>query len=107
MLVMRTTEHPAYPLGKLVGSKQPVGFYDLALAVYPLWLYGVEPRTLLRKQAAHDPHSLAALFDAAVVRNAPAPELAGDGAASVIPDEQEALFFSGFELLATPMKESD
>src|SRR3712207_5567766 len=107
MLVMRTTEHPAYPLGKLVGSKQPVGFYDLALAVYPLWFYGVEPRTLLRKQAAHDPHSLAALFDAAVVRTEPAPDLPGDVPASVIPDEQQPLLSSGFEILATPLKESD
>ena len=35
MLVVRTIEDPAYSVGELAGSQQSVGFYDLALAVYP------------------------------------------------------------------------
>jgi hypothetical protein len=42
MLVMRTTKDPADPLGKLVSSQQPLGFYDLAFSVDPLGLYGVD-----------------------------------------------------------------
>src|SRR3712207_695557 len=38
MLVMRTTENPAYPLGKLVSAKQSVGLYHLALAMHPFGL---------------------------------------------------------------------
>ncbi len=47
MLVMRTTEDPANPLGKLVGARQTVGLYHFALAVDPLGLYRVQPRALL------------------------------------------------------------
>jgi hypothetical protein len=64
MLVMRTTEDPTDPIRKLISSKQSVGFDDLALGVYPLGLYDVEPRTtLLRKKATYDPHSIAAFLD--------------------------------------------
>jgi len=85
---MRTTENPAYPLRKLAGSKQPVWLDDLALAVYPLGLYDVKPRTLLRKKAAHDPHSsfAAALLDSAVVPSEPAPDLAAYVPGSVVFD---------------------
>ena len=44
---MRTIEEPTYSVSEFVGSEQTVGFDDLALAVYPLGFYGVEPRTLL------------------------------------------------------------
>src|SRR5215203_6244368 len=60
MLVMSTTEYSAHPVRKLVCSEQPLRLDDLALGVNPLWLDGVEPRTLLRKQATEDPHALAA-----------------------------------------------
>jgi len=36
MLVVPTTEDPAYPVCEFVSSQQSVGFYYLALAVYPL-----------------------------------------------------------------------
>src|SRR5215211_6815200 len=78
MLVMRTTKYPANSIGELVSSQQSVGFYDLALCVYPLGLYGIEPRTLLGQQAAHDPHSAPALLDFSVVLSEPAPYLFGD-----------------------------
>jgi hypothetical protein len=78
MLVMRTIEDPTNPLGKLIGSQQPVGLDHFSLAVYPLRLDGVEPRTLLGQQAADDPHSLCALFDFSVVRSKPASDLPAD-----------------------------
>src|SRR5215203_5276414 len=108
MLVMRTTENPAYPLGKLVGSKQPLWLEDLALAGHPLGLYGVQPRTLLRKKATHDPYSsfAAALLDySAVVSSEPAPHLPGDVPGSVVPDEHHNLLADLLELLQAPLKE--
>src|SRR5215207_1184002 len=107
MLVMRTTENPAYPIRKLVGSKQPVWLDDLALAVYPLRLYGVQPRTPLRKKATHDPHPsfASALLDFSVVSSQPAPDLPGDMPARVVPDEEQNLLADLFELLQAPLKE--
>src|SRR5215208_7913927 len=84
MLVMRTTEHPANSVGELVSSQQSVGFYDLALAVYPFGLYGIEPRALLRKKADNDPHSAPAVLEFSVVRSEPAPDLFGDVPARVV-----------------------
>src|SRR5215218_6677727 len=83
MLVMRTTEDPTDPIRKLISAQKSVRFHHLALAVNPLRLYGVEPRTLLRQQAAHDPYSIAAaLFDFSVMLPEPAPDLPGDMPAS-------------------------
>lgn len=53
MLVVRTIENPSYPICEFVSSKKPIGLYNLALAVYPLGLYGVQPRTLFRQKAAY------------------------------------------------------
>src|ERR687898_1024533 len=50
MLVMRTIERPADPLGELVGPQKPVELHDPPFPVYPLGLDGVQPRTLLRKR---------------------------------------------------------
>src|SRR3982751_4987095 len=62
MLVMRTTEDPANPLGKLISAQQTVGLDHLALAMDPLRLYGVQPRALLGQKAAYDPHSFSPLL---------------------------------------------
>src|SRR5215208_4893238 len=107
MLVMRTTEHPANSVGELVSSQQSVGFYDLALAVYPFGLYGIEPRALLRKKADNDPHSAPAVLEFSVVRSEPAPDLFGDVPARVVPDEKQHSLACRLELLATPRKEAD
>jgi hypothetical protein len=61
MLVMRTTENPANPLGEFVGAHETVGLDHFALAVDPLRFDGVEPRTLLGQKTTHDPHPLTAL----------------------------------------------
>jgi hypothetical protein len=74
---MRTIENPADPIRQLVSREQPVGLDHLALAVDPLGLYGIQPRTLFRQQAAYDPHSAATLFDSAVVRGNPSSDLFG------------------------------
>ena len=105
MLVMRTTEDPAYPVCEFVSSQQSVGFYDLALCVYPFGLDGVQPRTLLRKKATHDPYSPSALFDFSVVPSEPLSDLPGDMPTGVIPDEKQDSLASRFEPLATPRKE--
>jgi hypothetical protein len=44
---MQTIKYSAYPLGKLVCSRQPIGFDDFAPGVNPLRLDRIEPRTLL------------------------------------------------------------
>src|SRR5215203_2861624 len=105
VLVMRTTEDPTDPIRKLISSQKSVRFHHLALAVNPLGLYGVVPRTLLRQQAAHDPYSIAAaLFDFSVMLPEPAPDLPGDVPASVVPDENHGLLASRFELFGAPRK---
>src|SRR5215208_1521784 len=105
MLVMRTTENAAYPLGELVGSQHPVGLYNLALAVDPFRFDGVQPRTLLGQKATYDPHSFAALLDAAVVRSEPAPDLLGDVPGGIVPDQDHELLTKSFEPLQAPLKE--
>ena len=78
MLVMRTIENSANPLGEFVSSQETLGLYHLPLAVYPCGLYSVQPRALLGQKAAYDPYSTAALCDLAVMSSQPASELPGD-----------------------------
>src|SRR5215211_5144869 len=105
MLAMWTTEYPADPIRELACSQQTVGFYDLALAVYPLGLDGVQPRTLLGQKAAYDPHSAAAVLDAAIVLAEPAPDLLGDVPGGVVPDQKQDLLSTRFELLPSTTRE--
>jgi len=87
MLIVRTAEDPTDPIRKLISSQKTIRFYDLALAVCPLRLDDVQPRTPLRQQADNDPHSsIAAFFDFSVVLPEPAPNLLGDGPGSIVPD---------------------
>jgi hypothetical protein len=104
MLVVRTTEDPADPLGELVSSQKTLGLDHFALAVNPFGFDGVQPRTLLGQRAAHDPHSglASTVFDLAVMFPEPAPDLLGDMPACVVPDKEQDLFAKSFELLATP-----
>jgi hypothetical protein len=67
MFVVRTAESRAHSLDQLVGAKQTVGLDHLALAMNPLGLYCIEPRTLLGQQTTDDPHPfLLALFESPV-----------------------------------------
>jgi hypothetical protein len=81
---MRTVEDLAHALGQLVRREQPVGLYNLALAMNPLGLDRVEPRALDRQKAAYDPHSFAAAFDSPVVGGDPLSDLFGDVPGSVV-----------------------
>jgi hypothetical protein len=67
MLIMRATKDPTDPVGEFIRSQQTVGLYNLSLAMNPFGLYGVRLRTLLGKQATHDPHSAPALLNFSVV----------------------------------------
>jgi hypothetical protein len=60
MLVMRTTKYPANSVGELVSREQCVGFYYLALAVYPLGLYGIVSHDLCLGRAGSSRSSLRA-----------------------------------------------
>src|SRR5918993_2178983 len=106
MLVVRTVEDRADPMCQLVSRQQPVGLYDLALAMDPLGLHRVEPRALLGQKAAYDPHSLAAVFDSSVVRGDPPSDLFGDVPGSVVPDQHPNLLARRLKLLAAPRKEA-
>src|SRR5215207_2687171 len=103
---MRTVEDRADPICQLVSRQQPLGLYDLALAVDPLGLHRVEPRALLGQKAAYDPHSTAAVFDCSVVRGDPPSELFGDVPASVVPDQNPNLLACRLKLLAAPRKKA-
>src|SRR5215207_2155898 len=105
MLIMRATEDPTDPIRKLISSQKTVRFHDLALSVYPFGLYGVQPRALFRQKTAYDPHSFTTLLDLAVMPSEPASDFSGDVPGSVVPDEEQNLPASRFELLATPLKE--
>src|ERR687897_2565016 len=71
--VMRTTKSPAYPVGELIRTEQPVELHDPPFAVNPLGLYSVKPRTLFRQKATHDPHPglASTLVDLPVVLSEP------------------------------------
>src|SRR5215204_1969618 len=104
MLVMRATKAPTDPLGEFIRSQQTVGLYNLSLAMNPFGLYGVQPRTLLGKQATHDPHSAPALLNFSVVPSQPSPDLPGDLPTGVVPDENHDLLAHSLELLQAPLE---
>jgi hypothetical protein len=96
---MRTVEDRADPICQLVSREQPLGFYDLALAMNPLGLHRVEPGALDGQKAAYDPHSLAVVFDLTVVRSDPPSDLFGDVPRSVVPDQHPNLLTRPLKLL--------
>src|SRR5215213_4893596 len=106
MLIVRTVEDRADPIFQLVSRQQPVGLYDLALAMDPLGLHRVEPRALGGQKAAYDPHSLAAVFDSSVVRGDPPSDLFGDVPGSVVPDRHPNLLARRLKFLAAPRKKA-
>src|SRR5215216_7952956 len=105
MLVMRTSEDPADSVGELISSKQSLGLCNLAFAVDPLGLYGVEPRALGGQQARYYPNLMAAGFDFSVVRCDPVSHLSAFVPACVVPDQQQGLLAPRLEPSATPFEE--
>src|SRR5829696_5842579 len=104
MLVMRTSEDPADSVGELISSKQSLGLCNLAFAVDPLGLYGVEPRALGGQQARYYPNLMAAGFDFSVVRCDPVSHLSAFVPACVVPDQQQGLLAARLEPVAAPLK---
>src|SRR3982750_1454380 len=102
MLVMRTAEDLANPVGELVGCEQTVGLDHFTLAVNPFGLYRVKPWAPLGQKAAYNPNSFAAILDLAVMFPEPALDLFGDMPACVVPDQKQSLLASCFELLDAP-----
>ena len=105
MLVVRTIEDTTNPVGEFVSSQQSVRLDHFPLAVYPLGLDGVEPRTLFGQQTTYDPHSFAALLDCSVMPSEPAPDFLGDMPTGVVPDEDHGLLAYSFELFTAPPEE--
>jgi hypothetical protein len=93
MLVMRTTEDPADPICELISTEQPLGLCDLAFAMNPLGLYGIEPRALGRQQAGHYPHPSFAttVFDSAAVGGDPASHPMAFVPGGIVPDRKQGL----------------
>src|ERR671911_2682345 len=105
MLVMWTVKGSADAICQFVGAEQAVGFHHPSLAVDPLRLYRIEPRTLLGKQAGQDAYPAPALLDLPVVRGYPLSDLFGGVPRSVVPDKEPHLLASRLESLAAPRKE--
>src|SRR5215204_1516144 len=99
---MRAAEDPANPLCEFVGAQQTVGLDHFALAMNPFWLYGVQPRALLRKKAAYDPYPAPAVLDFSVVSSEPASDLFGEVPTRVVPDEYHDFLADLFEPLGAP-----
>src|SRR5215207_452704 len=106
MLVVRTLECRADPLGQLVGTEQTRWLDHLAFAVNPFGLDRVEPRALLGQQTSDDPHSTTTLFDFSVVRTDPTPDLTAYVPAGVVPDQHPHSFAELFEPLRAPLQKA-
>src|SRR3712207_3787485 len=106
MLLVRTLQCRADPLGQLVGTEHTRGLDHLALAVNPFGLDRVEPRALLGQQTSDDPHSMTTLFDSSVVRTDPAPELTAYVPVGVVRDQHPHPFAELFELPGAPLQKA-
>src|SRR3712207_6276617 len=104
MRLVGTAESLADPLGKLLSAEQPLGLYDLPLAVDPFGLYCVEPGALLGKQTRHYPHPSTALFDSSVMLLDPASNLFTRVPRGVVPDQKQRLLAHRSELFAAVLK---
>src|SRR5688500_10915367 len=106
MSLVGTIEDVADPDGEFVSTERPLGLNDLAFAVDPLRLYGIEPRALRRQQAGHYPYSTfaAAAFDSAIVGGDPVSDQSRLVPGCVLPDKKQSLLAGRRKLLAAPPK---
>src|SRR5215213_1454403 len=100
MFIVRTSEGRAHPLGQLVGRQQPVGLDDLALAVDPLRLHRIEPRTFLGQKAGQDAYPAPAPFDFPVMGAYPAAHLMACVPTGVVPNQDQNPLAERFKLSA-------
>jgi len=87
MLVMGTIEDPAYPIHKLISAHKTLRLDHFSLAVDPLGLNSIEPRTLFRQKAGHYPYSSSAtiVFDSWLWASDPASHIIALMPTSVVP----------------------
>ena len=87
VVFMRAAEIGTGAVGDLVGREQPGGLNDGALAMDPLGLDGLEPRTLDRQIAGREAHPLALLVDLLVMAADPGSHHLADMPGGVVPDQ--------------------
>jgi hypothetical protein len=104
MRLIGSTIISADAFSQLFGSKQAIGLDDIALAVDPFGVNGVEPRTLCWQQEGQDTHASARLLDLLVVLANPGANSLTLVAGSIIPDQKSVSFALLEQTLAAPGK---
>src|SRR5215210_809557 len=95
------------PRLQFVGAEQAVWLGDGAFAMHPFRFDWVEPGTLAWQQTRHDPHSLAAVLDRAVVKPYPVADLLALVPRGIVPDQQQALDALHCQPLTRPRQKVD
>src|SRR4029453_9548134 len=90
------------PLGHFVSREEAGGLNDSTLAVHPVGLNAIEPRTLARQKAGHDAHSLVLLPDLAIVGADPGAYLLAKVPGSIVPDQDQGGLAERLQFLAAP-----
>src|SRR5215210_3831202 len=101
MFLVSAAEDTANTIGKLVGSEQSLGLSNLAFAMDPLRLDGVQPRALFGQKARNYPHpSFATVgLDLAVMGGYPVAHFFTLVPGGVVPDQKQRLFARRSELV--------
>ena len=85
MLFVGTAIGVTHPVGQFGWGEQAIRINHSPLAMNPLWLNGIEPRTLGRKRADHDAYPLSVLPHPAVVLSDPAFNQPADMLGGIVP----------------------
>src|SRR5947209_19742817 len=85
MLLVQTAKACTDPLRYFMRGQQSCRFDDPALAMHPFRLDRVEPRTLDRQEARHDPHPHACLLDLPIVLPDPLAHRLADMPTRIVP----------------------
>jgi len=93
------------PFRDLVRCQQSCRFDDPSLAVHPLRLDRIEPRTLARQEADDDPHPCLPALDCPVVLPDPSPHLLAQMPTGVVPHEQQRPLPLYCQPVAAPIEE--
>ena len=101
MFLVSAAEDTANTIGKLVGSEQSLGLSNLAFAMDPLWLDGVQPRALFGQKARNYAHPSFATFglNLAVMGGYPVAHFFALVPGGVVPDQKQRLFARRSELV--------
>jgi len=104
MSFIRAPKVVADTLSQLASRKQAIVFDDIALAMDPLWLDGVEPGTLGGQKEGQDAHAFARLLDQAVVFTNPGANHLAVMPGGIIPDQKPVALALDREPLTTPVQ---